>query len=475
MLADQTALLQKQRELNNTIASQTSSAGKQAAKQNYEDFANAEKLKISEADGSSAKILAIYDEWIAAANEKYKQHVAVIEQLEKQKVQAINSARLQEIKAGATDTEQSNRLAGLDATLNQMAAGKYNYGGKAATSSQLQDESKGALAQAAQVKAAADAEIAALIQVRDTAEQGSATQKQASAEIMSVLLQSKSQEVELYKKAGEAAQQAAEKAMEGFKKFFDSVGSQFETFTGSLVKALIAPQQVLIKAGLTTIKENMRGSEIKQALGNLLTGVAQDLGKSIETAIGSTIAKALSGGAADSIGELLSQTFSKLLGQVTGGAVGGAVGSAAGNAPVAAAITASTGSIVGAISASTASIVSAITTSAVTQSVTPKPLGFASGGIVPSAQGGMVAGGVGGTLAILHPKEMVLPSHLSTGIQSMINGGGRNSFNSNLNYSPTINTSSSGRGGTGLTRSEFSQMLSTRSGGLLGAARNMVR
>ncbi|HXJ62426.1 MAG TPA: hypothetical protein VNN79_01615, partial [Actinomycetota bacterium] len=46
------------------------------------------------------------------------------------------------------------------------------------------------------------------------------------------------------------------------------------------------------------------------------------------------------------------------------------------------------------------------------------------GGIIPSAAGGMVAGG--GTLAVLHPREMVLPSAISGGLQSMIARGGAN-------------------------------------------------
>src|ERR1039458_7315493 len=45
---------------------------------------------------------------------------------------------------------------------------------------------------------------------------------------------------------------------------------------------------------------------------------------------------------------------------------------------------------------------------------------FSQGGIVPSAAGGMVLGG-GGQLAILHPREMVLPANLSEGIQGAIN------------------------------------------------------
>jgi hypothetical protein len=51
---------------------------------------------------------------------------------------------------------------------------------------------------------------------------------------------------------------------------------------------------------------------------------------------------------------------------------------------------------------------------------------FDKGGIVPSAAGGWVvpAMGSGGTLAMLHSQEMVLPANISQGLQNMIAGGG---------------------------------------------------
>src|SRR5579885_3626587 len=48
--------------------------------------------------------------------------------------------------------------------------------------------------------------------------------------------------------------------------------------------------------------------------------------------------------------------------------------------------------------------------------------GFEGGGIVPSAARGMVLGGRA-SLAILHPREMVLPAPLSEGVQSAITAG----------------------------------------------------
>ena len=52
---------------------------------------------------------------------------------------------------------------------------------------------------------------------------------------------------------------------------------------------------------------------------------------------------------------------------------------------------------------------------------------YAGGGIVPSAAGGMIVGrslSGGGQRAVLHPREMVLPAHLSEGVQKAIENGG---------------------------------------------------
>jgi hypothetical protein len=69
--------------------------------------------------------------------------------------------------------------------------------------------------------------------------------------------------------------------------------------------------------------------------------------------------------------------------------------------------------------------------------------GFADGGIVPSAAAGMIvdssiATGAGrGILAQVHPREMILPSHLSDGIQNLISSGGGHTVN--IHHAPTIN------------------------------------
>jgi hypothetical protein len=215
---------------------------------------------------------------------------------------------------------------------------------------------------------------------------------------------------------------------------------------------------------------------ISGAAGSALGGAG---GGAALTTAGTTLTTA--GATLSTAGAALNTAAAALSTASAAGGVGAAGGAAAASATeattISAAITAGDATIVGAIGASTTAIVTAITA----LTLKPSVLGttFASGGIVPSAEGGMV-GGMGATLSILHAREMVLPAPISTGLQQMIargntgSGGGTNNM-ANLNFSPTINTGAKGRGGTGMTRSEFGQMLSLHSGSMLGEARNMMR
>ena len=526
-------LANKQMSLRNSQLSAADSAGKRAAKQSYEDFAAGEKLKISEAQGNTQKIIATYDEWIAAANSKYKQHVNVIIDLERQKTQAINAARLADVKEQAQLTEKMNRA---QVVLGQGAI--IAGGGKEMPAQQQVAALQG---QAQQIASAAANEVAALQDIMSKSEEGSATQKEAANEILAIVTQSKQQEIELYNKAAEATNNANKKAVQSFTQVFDSFGSGMESAMNSIFKAIVAPQVDYIKAGLTTVKINERSREIEAAAGKLLMSlgdsILKGLGDLASKMAGQLLAKAIgvTGEAATGgLGSVLGAGVGKLFGvaskapeaasfglagtqlqlaatqlqaaavALTGaggaGAAGGvgaaaggaAVSSAAAQAPTIAAITTASSAQVAAttaaaaagtadVTAQTAALTGAIAASTATESAAmqiPKPFGFARGGIVPSAQGGMVVGGVGnrGIPAILHAREMVLPAHLSEGIQRMISSpGGVNTHNANLSFNPTVNVASRGRGGTGMTRSEFSQMLTTHSGALLGEARNMSR
>jgi hypothetical protein len=501
------------------LAEQGISTGAKAAKQEYADFAAAEKLKISEAGGSSAKILAIYDEWANAAKNKFKESAAVVTQIERDKVQEINKINLGLLEETRNNDLKQNQLNRYNIEIGQMRSPGYKFSTSDETPSQLRSKAANDIGEAQNIESSAQAQIAPFKTVAAAAQQGSDVQKKAQDDILAILTEARGQEVALYKQAGEAAEEAAKKAAAAFTSFFSSIGSAFQSFEDAALQAVIAPKQELIKQGLTTIKKNEGGMEVKQALSSMLMGGIKDASKGVTTALSNMLGSAISGTAGTSLsaalGQMVAKAVTNIAGQTAGNAVGSALGNAAGQtagatataAPITAAVTAGSASvaatmtgtgatIVGAITASATAIVGAITAGAATEdtllvglNAKPSVLGttYSMGGIVPSAAGGMVVGsngsvgGMGGQLAVVHAKEMILPSHLSRGIQSIIDsgggvGGGRGvNQSANLNYSPTINAGGRGRGGTGMTRAELGQMLSTHGGSMLGEARNMVR
>jgi hypothetical protein len=96
---------------------------------------------------------------------------------------------------------------------------------------------------------------------------------------------------------------------------------------------------------------------------------------------------------------------------------------------------------------------------------------FEKGGIVSMQSGGLTGSGM--TIGLLHPREMVLPSHITSGLVDMIGAGMRNNISNNavLNHNPTINVN----GGSTMTRQQFETVLRTHGDALLGHARNLVR
>ena len=500
----QTEAYNKQAELNNAKLSGGGKASQQATR---DDLANM-RARIAAAQGASAQILAIYDAEIAKMTAKYGAGNAIVQNLMRQRTEAVTRAQIDEVKEGVRQEEQASRLLKLNTELAAITAGKFKFAGQTPGPIADLDRSRAALGEASQLVSERAPKIAELQQSHDMAPEGSKIQKETADALVNLQIDTKTKLVALYKEAGDAAVAAANKTAEAFKSFFDSAGSQFESFSTSAITALVSPQMDYIKAGLTTIKTSMQGNELRAAARTLFLGIVNDFAKSLETGVSKAIANAISGGASNTIGEYISKLLTSAIASVTGSAatsaVGNVAGSAAGdigNAALSATISqtsttsakeivdaignsASTmiSNIVGALSAVSAAIFgtgAAEATATTAAGVNPEIFGFkfAQGGIVPSAAGGMMVGGPGASLAILHEKEMVLPAPISQGIQQMISRGGNNSnsTSANLNYSPTINTGSRGRSGTGMTRGELAQMMALHSGAMLGEARNMIR
>jgi hypothetical protein len=326
--------------------------------------------------------------------------------------------------------------------------------------------------------------------------------KKTAQRLSIVLYYRQTAEVELYKKAGYAAA-AANKANGRLTKFFDSLGSHLEEFGTNIANSILAPQTTIIHAGLTSIKiqENTARTAFKQ----LFVGIAQDLGHMLMESLGKSIAKALTGGASNTISEMMSKLFSKAfssVGDMAANALGktatsaaGSIAGDAGSKAITTAITTSavqtatgmvtqTTTTVTSNTANTALVTGSIATASAAQVAAmtalflkPEVAGttFAGGGIV-SAAGGMMVGGT--QRAILHDREMVLPKHISEGLQNAITSGsfnrGGNSQTANLNYSPSIQMAR-GRSGTGMSKAELSKMMAMHSGSMMGQARNMMR
>jgi hypothetical protein len=532
----ETELANKEKQLHmEQISGQKSglAEAKAIARQSYEEFAGAEKLKITEAQGSISKIIAIYNEWLEGIRGVYKkglelrrQFVQEEEKIEREKLRTILEARLKAITEGAQAEEEVNRATKVMGEAQRIGAGTAK-----------RDAGPELEAAAQQVEAAMQKEVAALTEVMNAAEAGSDVQKAAAKEILKVVTQAKQEEINLYNQAAAAAK----KSVQEITKIFDGIGSAIESSVNDIFKAIVSPTTTVYKIGLTSVTENDRSQQIKAAIGKMFTSIAEAMLKGIgdlaSKLVGQVLAKAIgvTGEAASSgIGGVLGAGVGKLFGQAApeaakfglgagsnaassaaltsagtvlntagatlstagaalntaaaalttasstsaiGGAAGGAAAATASATatatPIVAAITASSTAIVGAIGTGDASIVTALGAIA----LKPSFAGFslAGGGIIPSAAGGMMVGGVTGrgTLSILHPQEMVLPAPISRGLQDMIGRGNVNT--ANMTYSPTINTASRSRGGTGMSRGEFQQMMAAHGSGMLGEARNMMR
>jgi hypothetical protein len=187
-------------------------------------------------------------------------------------------------------------------------------------------------------------------------------------------------------------------------------------------KFLTDEQALNIKAAEATKQawQNALGP-IKSALASAATGVAmgtQTLSQAAQH-IGQSVAGEIISKLADKLFDKLGDLFTSILPDVLKSALG--IGEqAASTAAITAAITGAGASTDAAIAASTTAIVGAIEEAAIVEAVTPKPFGFAHGGIVPSAARGWVVPSFadGGVLSALHQREMVLPAHISDFVQA---------------------------------------------------------
>ncbi len=239
--------------------------------------------------------------------------------------------------------------------------------------------------------------------------------------------------------ASESIAGALASASEAGGRFFDAwmrggrnLGLEFAETARSLLSefARTGLQDLVIGGSRGSLGGAVFGTRGSGGLYGLAAGAFQ------ETALEQALDRAWRG-ISGTVSEVFSGAFHALAGSFTslfGNAFSGAAAGAISNSAAATVSEAATAAETTALTANTAAIgvlsaAMAANTIAVEQLVAVTELdaatslpGFEGGGIVPSAARGMVLGGRA-SLAILHPREMVLPAPLSEGVQSAITAG----------------------------------------------------
>lgn len=249
--------------------------------------------------------------------------------------------------------------------------------------------------------------------------------------------------------------QAVKQVIDQWGEAFDKMGEQVETSIGEAIKSAIEPMKPQYwysslqgPHGQPLIQAH-RINPAMQIAGQLGENLLGDVGKQLQTSIMSSLAKSIFGAGTESFG----QGIAKMIGIGTPGGLFGTGLGAVSQASTQATFAASVGTFaaaVGTFAAAAGTSAASSATSAVGGigsaagaaggigslfSTIGSFFGFSSGGIVPSAAGGWALGHFpGATPALLHANEMVLPEHLSTGIQGMINRGGANGGDMHMHF-----------------------------------------
>lgn len=416
----------------------------------YRVFAEGERLKIQELKGSISEQQAEYSRWLSQITTVYKQDQAEYEKVQREKVKAAQTGAAQAFS-------EQMRLVGDLGRVYHLEDQAFSRAMK-----QMVDERKITVQQMdgfieQEVAKNIDAQVKILESIKNTGNLTAAEQRQVSVKIIELEEEKATKIAALNERIAAANKAALDKQTAEYKQFASSVGSDFQNF----LEAGILRTETRAKA-LTNLLDSVAKAGIKLA-GNLLSQGAAKLGAN---ALNITLEP----------GAGLSQLFQQGIGKLFG--MGSDVaGKSVETTALLAAQEAQTDKLIIANTANTTLITSAIAAAALQQSIAaqiPKPLGFLGGGIVPSAQGGMLTGT--GTLALLHQKEMVLPERISTRLQAAINSGnfsgGINSATNtaNLTYAPVF------QGGSPfMTRSALEATLRSHGDTLVGYAQNLIR
>lgn len=404
-------IAEKSAALNERVAA----GGASAAHKDYEAFASEERNKLAAAQGNAQAQSEILDEWRAkaaatfgAGSADYRKAMADIQRAAQQAQRQQTQEAVANIKAQVSDMELVLRTFESDMEARTKIRDPMHVSKTQAFGFDIQEITS--------QYDAIRAKAAELLTLPDL----TAKQQTQIQQLQTHLQLAEGAAVATYQEKMEAATDSiAKKVEKGLGEAFDKIGSSFEKYlTDAITRSTTAGKA---------------GQQLFKGLTSSVIGGIGDLGSQL-------LAKALGGGEGQGLGATLaSKIFSFIPGIGNLGQSAQTVAISANTAALTAntaALTASAGSNLagGAASAAGGAASAAGSAGGIFSGITSL-FGFHGGGLVPSAAGGMIVPGTqGGSLAIVHPQEMVLPANISSHvINSMSNAS------SNFTYAPTMN------------------------------------
>jgi hypothetical protein len=403
-------IAEKSAQLNERIAS----GGAGAAHKEYEAFAAEERNKLAAAQGNAQAQNEILDEWRAkaaasfgAGSADFRKAMADIQRAAQQVQRQQTQEAVANIKSQVSDMELVLRTFEEDMQSRTKIKGPMHVSPTQAFGFDIQEITS--------QYDAIRAKAAELLSLPDL----TAKQQTQIQQLQTHLQLAEGAAVATYQEKMEAATDSiAKKVEKGLGEAFDKIGSSFEKYlTDAITRSTTAGKagQQLFK-GLTSSVIGGIGDIGSQALAKLLGGTeGQGLGSTLASKIFSFIPGV--GNLGQSAQTVAITANTAALTANTAALTANAGSSIAGGAASAAGGVAGAAAGGGGFFSGIASI-----------------FGFAGGGLVPSAAGGMVVPGTqGGSLAVVHPQEMVLPANISNHIMNSMSSA------SSFTYAPTMN------------------------------------
>lgn len=396
----------------------TAKAGKGGAS----DLAAEMHLRIAEAGEDTAKIAAIWQEWLAKLAALYGQDGKEYRNVAVEKIRWEKHAQEQVFSLATADASAQQRIDSLN-----LAAFTRNREAEVAAKTKTVSEAITAdLLYTAQLYEGERARLENIMQNIATTK----AQRTKMYEDLAILgARFDAQQASLREKAAAENRRIAEAWAAPFKRAFDQVGSSIESSLASLLDRSRTMAQIWADIAKSTTSAGVG------LIGSLASkGAASALGAKSGEGLGDYLGTQLL--AAIGLG---SPTQTGLLIEIAANT--GIMAAASGTSAVTGAASAA-GSAGGLLSGLTTAakwglaLFAAPETGGASLALAAGTGGlYSKGGIVPSAAGGWALPSFPGMQpAMLHSREMVLPAHISEGLQNMIGKGGGGAGDTHLHF-----------------------------------------